>query len=161
MKTHKFSSTGEAYDATQCDPLIQDGDMLIIKSEQVIGVAYCWPIAVTLKNGQLHSIKPDVNIQSVADKDETMATAEKAALIRGYHAAMMTAISEGYPISPQQAQNRIADLNEYIQHDINVLDSEREQQEEDERMELRQAVEAMMRTKDTIEAALYRQSVAA
>lgn len=90
-----------------------------------------------------------------------MATAEKAALIRGYHAAMMTAISEGYPISPQQAQNRIADLNEYIQHDINVLDSEREQQEEDERMELRQAVEAMMRTKDTIEAALYRQSVAA
>lgn len=58
MKTHQFSSTGEAYDACQCDEDIQDGDILVIESEGVIGVADTWPVAVTAEHGSLHSFDP-------------------------------------------------------------------------------------------------------
>lgn len=56
MKTHIFLSTGAAYDACQCDDDINDGDILLIPSEQVVGVADTWPFAVTKKSGDLHGV---------------------------------------------------------------------------------------------------------
>jgi hypothetical protein len=55
MVTHEFESTGAAYDATQCDENIKTGDVLIIPSEGVIGIADTWPVAVTVEHGNLHS----------------------------------------------------------------------------------------------------------
>lgn len=55
MKTHTFRSTGEAYDACQCDENVAKGDLLLIPSEHVIGVADTWPFAVTDICGHLHS----------------------------------------------------------------------------------------------------------
>ena len=51
---HIFSNTGEAYDATQCSDLVRTGDLLLIPSERVVGVAYTWPFAVTVERGALH-----------------------------------------------------------------------------------------------------------
>lgn len=53
---HRFDSTEEAYDACQCDDTIQKGDLLLIESEGVVGIADTWPMAVTAKRGELHGI---------------------------------------------------------------------------------------------------------
>ena len=44
---HAFASTGNAYDAVQCDEAIHTGDTLVVLAEEVIGVAMTWPFAVT------------------------------------------------------------------------------------------------------------------
>lgn len=56
-KVHKFESTAEAYDACQCDDDIKTGDVLVIASEGVVGIADTWPIAVTAERGQLHGAR--------------------------------------------------------------------------------------------------------
>lgn len=65
---HYFKTSGEAYDAAMTgthpdsgdDVLI--GDILVVESEQVIGLADTWPVAVTSQRGQLHA--PALNIVS-------------------------------------------------------------------------------------------------
>jgi hypothetical protein len=56
VRAHIFDSTGEAYDATQCDADIKKGDLLLIAKEKVVGIADTWPIAVTKENGELHTV---------------------------------------------------------------------------------------------------------
>ena len=53
---HTFGSTGDAYDQTQCNPALRAGDTLLIPSEQVVGLAWTWPIAVTVQAGNLHEM---------------------------------------------------------------------------------------------------------
>jgi hypothetical protein len=57
MAVHRFGSTGEAYDACQCDEGIRDGDVLVVEPEGVVGVADTWPFAVTRETGVLHGIR--------------------------------------------------------------------------------------------------------
>ena len=60
---HYFESTREAYDATMCGENfatkedIKLGDLLVIESEEVIGVADAWPYAITEEHGELHATK--------------------------------------------------------------------------------------------------------
>lgn len=74
--THYFESTGEAYDACQCDARIKTGDMLIIANEGVIGMAWAWPVAITAEHGALHGAKDPGVITSA---DGMGATAEQLA----------------------------------------------------------------------------------
>ena len=60
MKVHQFDSTSEAYDATQCDESVKDGDILVIKSEKVVGLATTWPFAISKAHGALHALKPGI-----------------------------------------------------------------------------------------------------
>ena len=89
-KTHEFDSTGEAYDACQCDDTIKTGDTLVIKSEGVVGVAHTWPIAVTVTRGEFHTLKTPGNwSDAVVGNDfgftvEHFLTAAAAALRLGY-----------------------------------------------------------------------------
>jgi len=55
-----FSNTAAAYDACQCDESIRNGDLLVITSEGVIGLAWTWPLAVTVAHGELHYAKEGV-----------------------------------------------------------------------------------------------------
>ena len=52
-----FDSTGDAYSSTQCDDSIKKGDALVIQSEGVVGLAWIWPVAVTVKVGELHAVE--------------------------------------------------------------------------------------------------------
>ena len=61
VQVHYFDSTGEAYDACQCDDDIKNGDILIIQTEKVVGLAWAWPIAVTKNCGNLHFHKDGVD----------------------------------------------------------------------------------------------------
>ncbi|MEU1552207.1 hypothetical protein ABZ517_05720 [Streptomyces scabiei] len=58
-KTHTFDSTTEAYNATQCNEEIRDGDVLVIESERVIGISWTWPFALTERFGELHVTTAD------------------------------------------------------------------------------------------------------
>lgn len=55
QQTHYFESTGDAYDRCMTEEDIKTGDILIIESEKVVGLAWAWPIAVTKERGELHS----------------------------------------------------------------------------------------------------------
>lgn len=63
QRTHVFydEDSREVYDRTQWDDGIQDGDILVIQSEQIVGfLAGAWPIAVTAEHGELHGMKDGV-----------------------------------------------------------------------------------------------------
>lgn len=92
INKHYFETTEEAYSACQMIPCkrpdgqdFQVGDTIIIKRERVCGVAYTWPIAVTTKHGQLHTLATlgdCCGIVSDSDNDLTLehfAAAEEAA----------------------------------------------------------------------------------
>lgn len=51
---HEFTSTREAYDASQC--YVPTGDVLYVPSEGVVGVSYTWPFAITDERGGLHGV---------------------------------------------------------------------------------------------------------
>ncbi|MEU9050100.1 hypothetical protein AB0D37_06805 [Streptomyces sp. NPDC048384] len=56
---HHFQDTTEAYDATQCREDIRDGDVLVIESENVVGLSWTWPFALTDAHGELHKLTAD------------------------------------------------------------------------------------------------------
>jgi len=57
---HSFDSTGEAYDACQTLDYIHDGDILIVPSEEVVGVLIeAWPTAVGEQRGEFHQMGED------------------------------------------------------------------------------------------------------
>lgn len=88
MKTHYFYESGSAYDACQCSEGISDGDILVIESEEVIGVAGTWPVAVTVKNGELHTLAAGRTVEDVFDKEPEM--------VEGYKQAVKLAIALGW-----------------------------------------------------------------
>jgi hypothetical protein len=68
MQTHAvrvhdfFFDSADAYNQTQWNEAIRNGDILMIKSEQVIGIADTWPVAVTKAFGSLHAVAPDADL---------------------------------------------------------------------------------------------------
>jgi hypothetical protein len=59
-------STGEAYDLTQTDDTIKDGDVLIVGSEGVVGVMVgAWPTAATKAHGQFHGLADGFTLDSI------------------------------------------------------------------------------------------------
>ena len=65
-KIHYFDSTGDAYDACQCDDSVKKGDTLLIENEKVVGVAETWPFAVTEKAGKLHGRAEGISWSAMA-----------------------------------------------------------------------------------------------
>lgn len=84
-----FNSTGDAYDACQCDARIKSGAMLVIESEQVVGLAWAWPVAITAEAGNLHEAKSPA---IVTNPDDMGASAEQLA------AAKAECAKRGWPI---------------------------------------------------------------
>ncbi|QKW08056.1 hypothetical protein HUT18_18385 [Streptomyces sp. NA04227] len=93
---HRFTSTRSAYDATQTRDDIEDGDLLLIEREQVVGfLNSAWPVAITEQHGELHGLKvPAREIEDgmyVASVD----AAERLAARLGFALAQTSADSEG------------------------------------------------------------------
>ena len=56
-KVHTYGSTSEAYDDTQTNEDVSQGDVLLIPSEKVVGfLLSAWPVAVTKECGNLHEM---------------------------------------------------------------------------------------------------------
>lgn len=82
--THHFDTTQEAYDACQCDDNVRDGDILVIASERVVGIAATWPFAVTDQHGELHRAKDDHWVLLAAKYGTKLINAGKLAYSLGY-----------------------------------------------------------------------------
>ncbi len=74
---HIFNTTREAYDASQCDDNIKDGDILIALKENVVGFLFdiAYPVALTENAGCFG--KPTISMEGFRAKycqyDETYA----------------------------------------------------------------------------------------
>jgi hypothetical protein len=92
----EFGYTGEAYDACQCDNEVKNGDVLICRDEKVVGIAGCWPIAVTKESGNLHSFAEDATLFQVLgqfEKDE-----DKDRALAGWKLAEVKAQELNFPL---------------------------------------------------------------
>ena len=75
-RIHEFYHSGAAYDATQSDEQIRNGDILLIVEGDdyrpdaltIVGLADTWPVAVTKTKGHLHQYKDD----RIANPDDAL-----------------------------------------------------------------------------------------
>jgi hypothetical protein len=65
-RIHYFATTAEAYDASQSSDCVEQGDILVIESEKVVGIATTWPFAITPASGKLHSLTPGFSASDIA-----------------------------------------------------------------------------------------------
>lgn len=86
---HEFETTGEAYDATQCDDNIADGDVLLIAREGVVAIADTWPLAVTVAAGKLHTPGDGLTLER---------SLERRAALTGIAAAKAVAAKHGFAV---------------------------------------------------------------
>lgn len=86
-----FDTTGEAYDASQCDDSIAKGDTLVIQAEGVVALAWVWPTAVTVAAGELHSVEEGFDPAEIIE--DAGWSAEQIA------AAVAFADSQGFPVA--------------------------------------------------------------
>jgi hypothetical protein len=105
MTVHKFTDSGDAYDFCQTSDGVRDGDTLLIErepwvdpgpgefrhddpGEHVVGLAWTWPVAVTVEHGELHSVTEGCNVASLAGDaewtDEQITAAVDLAIQRGF-----------------------------------------------------------------------------
>ena len=93
---HAFATTGNAYDASQCDEAILTGDTLIVLAEQVVAIAMTWPFAVTQAHGNLHAL-------SAPREGETLADLARSLHVSAgdFEHAAEIARRFGFPLDPQ------------------------------------------------------------
>jgi hypothetical protein len=79
-----FPSSGAAYDACNSRDEMVTGRIFTVEAEQIVGISWAWPIAVTVEHGQLHTVKRDPRLWTVAPKggfeEPEIAAAVKEAL---------------------------------------------------------------------------------
>jgi hypothetical protein len=87
-KIHEFETTGEAYDASQTDDNIKDGDILVATEEKVIGIlVQAWPVSIdSNKTGHFHALKPGLQ----------WSTFEGGKYSDSYRLAVGTLVSRGW-----------------------------------------------------------------
>ena len=69
ITTHRFDSTGDAYDVVNSDDSIRDGDVLVVEGERVVGIAVsAWPTAITVERGAFHTFADGVDLTCVGKR---------------------------------------------------------------------------------------------
>lgn len=96
MNTFIFSETSEAYDDCQCNEQLENGDVLVIADEGVVGICDTWPFAITVKGGCLHKIRPGSTAGDLA-KALGLTVDQLLASLR---AAVVTATHQRFEIDP-------------------------------------------------------------
>lgn len=95
IKVKVYESTTDAYNDTQCNEDIRNGDgtILVIPSEQVVGMAWTWPYAITTHWGELHKLNAHGEASGLAA--DSKVTKHQIAL------ACAVAASHGFEIEPR------------------------------------------------------------
>lgn len=97
---HYFDSSGEAYDASQCYDNIHDGDVLVVKSEKVVGILVeAWPVAITPNFGEFHVPVEDWDWSSVQCFDHEAMKDDSIFAPAKYHQVDYT---ESYKLAHQE-----------------------------------------------------------
>jgi|GEM_PF-1428119 hypothetical protein len=85
MKRHIFESTKAAYNATMIGEEVSIGDILIIPSEKVVGVAYAWPFALTEDTGALHALANSDSFNRLSNAIKFFNQGGVEAILEGIH----------------------------------------------------------------------------
>ncbi|MFD7121920.1 hypothetical protein ACFWAA_33505 [Streptomyces sp. NPDC059922] len=104
LMVHRFDSTEEAYNRTQCGADIRDGDVLVIASESVVGfLRSAWPAAITEAHGELHTIQGDPRTLDDGRYTASVEAAEKIAGEHGFTLAeqQLAAVEDAPTICPE------------------------------------------------------------
>jgi hypothetical protein len=83
-RVHEFDSTSTAYDMSQCDDEIADGDVLVVRSERAVAVLLeAWPVAITalVAGEHFHVADETLDFQHVE-------STSKPGTIRNYRASI-------------------------------------------------------------------------
>lgn len=85
LMVHKFDSTEDAYNRTQCGDDIRDGDVLVVEGEGVVGfLRSAWPAAITAERGELHGIEGDPRTLDDGQYVASIEAAEEIAREQGF-----------------------------------------------------------------------------
>ncbi|RSN38637.1 hypothetical protein DMC64_41970 [Amycolatopsis sp. WAC 04197] len=84
----------EAYNASQCNDAIEDGAVLVVESEQVVGILFrAWPAAITTAYGAFHGwFTADEAVALDGDRDEPL-------YVASYTVALREAEKRGYSVA--------------------------------------------------------------
>jgi len=88
----EYRNTEEAYNASQTT--LANGSVLFIPTEQVVGFAWTWPVAITVNFGDLHTVSPSADAVQRVVKDAKFSWSQVEAAIR-------LADAYGYPVRPE------------------------------------------------------------
>lgn len=95
---HSFNTSEEAYDAGQCDPHVQNGDILLIRDEKIVGLAWTWPVAVTVEHGALHTPTRVVDRAGGEHLERLRGSAQWS--VQNILDAVSVACGEGWEVNP-------------------------------------------------------------
>ena len=117
---HHFDSTREAYDDAQLNADINDGDVLIIESEEVVGLVGDFPVAVTEWTGDLHDLAAGDTLESLGFSDKSIAVARDAAKTLGFPLAEIGAEEKTVSVDDMSAALECFDNTVGARHDAEV-----------------------------------------
>ena len=89
-KIYHFDNSRQAYERAQTDGDINDGDVLIIESEKIVGLVGDFPLAVTESTGVLHALADGETFEKLGFSDKSIALARDAAKTLGFPLAFPT-----------------------------------------------------------------------
>ncbi|HEY1177191.1 MAG TPA: hypothetical protein VGF17_13625, partial [Phytomonospora sp.] len=97
LMVHKFDSTEDAYNRTQCGDDIRDGDVLVVEGEGVVGfLRSAWPAAITAERGELHGIEGDPRTLDDGQYVASIEAAEEIAREQGFALAVEVEVAEQF-----------------------------------------------------------------
>jgi hypothetical protein len=64
-----FPCSGTAYDACNSREEMHKGRIFTVEAEQIVGIAWAWPIAITVKTGELHTAKIDPRLWTMEEPE--------------------------------------------------------------------------------------------
>ncbi|WP_280273413.1 hypothetical protein [Nocardia wallacei] len=114
MTVHIFASSDEAYDRSQCDDQIADGDILVIPSEGVAGwLDKAWPVAATRNVGAFHRLNEAaaIDAETYGPKTGDRIVEKVAECVAALHAAGHTVVAVQSPAYEAAMEDEAYQIN--------------------------------------------------
>lgn len=118
-----YDDTEYVYGVTQTNDSIKDGDILVVPSEEVVGIMMsAWPTAITVERGAFHSIDPNYvaegqQVPLAGSSGEAWRTIDDGKYLQSYERAVNEAEKLGFKVASLQiiaVQDDPIDLGEPI-----------------------------------------------
>jgi len=96
-----FPSSGNAYDACNSREEMVTGRIFTVEAEEIVGISWAWPIAITKEYGHIHSVSSDPRtwITKADLSDGSKHVLEEPAIAASVKEAIKLAQSKGWPVA--------------------------------------------------------------
>ncbi|TVV76977.1 hypothetical protein [Sphingomonas solaris] len=126
-RIHHFDTSEAAYEASLNEWDVREGDVLVIASEQIVGLASTEPIAITIAAGALKTIEPmsrGMLLDELVHGEREIGHAVDEALRHGWPVAphYLAFASPGRCVTPQQATTGVQFDNVIVAVIVDAID---------------------------------------